>query len=84
MQTRKITIKDLARQLGYSPSTVSRALRDHYSISEAVKTKVRLHALEVGYAFQPTDAGVPARQTQCSVSVVVTPENLRDELLSAR
>ncbi len=40
---RHTTINDIARQLELSPSTVSRALRDHPDISQ--KTKDRVLAL---------------------------------------
>ncbi len=37
----QVTIKDIARELGVSPSTVSRALKDHPDISAATKLQVR-------------------------------------------
>lgn len=45
------TIKDLAKKLGVSPSTVSRALRDHPDISLATKRKVTEAAEK--YHYQP-------------------------------
>ena len=44
------TIKDIARALGLSPSTVSRALSGHARIPEATRTKVRDLAQDLGYA----------------------------------
>lgn len=44
-----ITIKDLARMLNLSPSTVSRALRDHPDISSATKTRVMALADKMNY-----------------------------------
>jgi LacI family transcriptional regulator len=44
-----ITIKDIASLLNMSHSTVSRALNDRSSISEATKTRVRKAAEELGY-----------------------------------
>ncbi len=44
-----VTIKDLARELGVSHSTVSRALRNSPEISEAMKVKVRELARERNY-----------------------------------
>ena len=38
---KRVTIKELAKVLNLSPSTVSRALSDHPDISEATKEKVR-------------------------------------------
>lgn len=43
------TIKDLARLLGVSPSTVSRALRDHPDISRDTKERVTALADEMNY-----------------------------------
>ena len=37
----QVTIKDIARELGVSPSTVSRALKDHPDISETTKKLVK-------------------------------------------
>lgn len=43
------TIKDIAKNLHISPSTVSRALSDHPDISEETKTLVQLKARELNY-----------------------------------
>lgn len=44
-----MTIKDVAKLAGVSPSTVSRTCRDHPSISEQTKAKVRKAMAELGY-----------------------------------
>lgn len=44
-----ITIKEVARLAGVSPSTVSRTCTNHPSISEQTKEKVRKAMLELGY-----------------------------------
>ncbi len=49
MNRGQITIKDLARKLNLSTSTVSRALRDLPDVSEKTKKKVRLLAKELDY-----------------------------------
>ena len=46
---KKVTIKDLAKLLNLSASTVSRALSDHPDISDATKKRVRLAAEEFNY-----------------------------------
>lgn len=46
-----ITIKDVAKKAGVSPSTVSRTINNHYSISEETKEKVRKVMDELGYAY---------------------------------
>lgn len=52
MVKKEITIYDIASELNVSPSTVSRALRDHFSIGEATKRKVIELAAERGYRPQ--------------------------------
>jgi LacI family transcriptional regulator len=51
-----ITIKDIARELDLSASTVGRALADHPRISDATKQRVRAMAGKLGYI-----ASTPAR-----------------------
>lgn len=46
---KRVTIKDLAKLLNLSPSTISRALSDHPDISDATKKKVRKVAEEFNY-----------------------------------
>jgi len=49
--TKEITIYDIAEILKISPSTVSRALNDHHSISKSTKKKVLETAQKLGYRF---------------------------------
>ncbi|AXQ78925.1 LacI family transcriptional regulator [Streptococcus chenjunshii] len=44
-----VTIKDVAHKAGVNPSTVSRVLKDHQSISLKTKEKVRKAMRELGY-----------------------------------
>ena len=44
-----VTIVDLARELKISPSTVSRALRDHPAIKNQTKKVVQELAKKMGY-----------------------------------
>lgn len=46
---KQITIKDIARELGISVSTVSRALKDNPEISKATKEMVRESARRLNY-----------------------------------
>lgn len=46
---KRISLNDMARQLGVSVSTISRALSDHPSISPGLKEKVRQLAKELHY-----------------------------------
>ena len=45
MSKPQITIKDIARELGVSPSTVSRALKDNPDISQ--ETRDAIHKLSL-------------------------------------
>lgn len=46
---RPITIKDIARRFRCSPSTVSRALNDHYTINEDTRKNIQEYAKSAGY-----------------------------------
>jgi DNA-binding LacI/PurR family transcriptional regulator len=52
-QARRTTVRDIARQLGISHSTVSRSLRNDRRISEEVRRTVKLKAQEMGYRPDP-------------------------------
>jgi len=45
----KVSIQDLAKSLGVSPSTVSRALNDMPGVGEEMRAKIRKMAREMGY-----------------------------------
>jgi LacI family transcriptional regulator len=44
-----VTIKDVAKEVGVAPSTVSRTLKDHPSISNETKERVRKAMDKLGY-----------------------------------
>src|SRR5271155_5430810 len=44
-----VKMKDIARDLGVSVVTISKALRDHPDISEATRERIRLKVKELGY-----------------------------------
>lgn len=48
---KRITIKDIAKALGYSTGTVSKALADSYEISNITKIEIQKYANENGYSF---------------------------------
>lgn len=72
MKFSQVTIKDIARELGISPSTVSRALKDHPDISS--KTKEAVHALAEKLNYQPNIVALNLRQKKTFTLGVIIPE----------
>jgi LacI family transcriptional regulator len=68
----QITIKDLARELSISPSTVSRALKDHPDISPETKKVVKDLAEEMNY--QPNLLAQGLRKSKTNTIGVIVPE----------
>lgn len=68
----KVDIKVLAEQLGISPSTVSRSLRDSHEISEQTKQRVKALALKLNYEPHPYASGL--RKHKSKTIAVVVPE----------
>jgi len=52
------TIKDIAQALGLSPSTVSRALKDHPHINAETKRKIKEVAAKMGYQYNAMAASL--------------------------
>jgi len=67
-----VTIKDIARELGISPSTVSRALKDHPDISAETKKTVNQLATKLNY--QPNTVALNLRQSKTNTIGVIIPE----------
>ena len=67
----KYSITDLAKQLGVSVSTVSRALNDHTSISAATKKRVWQLAKELHY--QPNHLAAGLRKGRSNLLGVIVP-----------
>ena len=66
-----VTIKDIARILGVSPSTVSRALKDHPDISTATKKQVK--DLVEKLKYKPNAIALSLRNQKSNmISVVVS------------
>ncbi|WP_375434406.1 LacI family DNA-binding transcriptional regulator [uncultured Hymenobacter sp.] len=70
-KSNRTSIADLARQLGISPSTVSRALADHEGISEATKDRVRQLAQELHY--RPNQLAAALRKGHSKTLGVIVP-----------
>jgi LacI family transcriptional regulator len=66
-----VTIKDIAKALGLSTSTVSRALRDTHEISAATKKIVLAYAKEINYHPNPIALSLKERRSK-SIGVVVS------------
>lgn len=67
-----VTIKDIARKLGVSPSTVSRALKDHPEISPKTKKVVTELANLLGY--KPNEIALSLRSKRTKVIGLIIPE----------
>ncbi|MEP6467091.1 MAG: LacI family DNA-binding transcriptional regulator [Parafilimonas sp.] len=70
MRFEAATLKDIAKALGISTSTVSRALRDSYEISETTKQLVVDYAKNVNYKPNPIALSLKAKKSR-SIGVIV-------------
>lgn len=70
MKFEAVTIKDIARALGLSTSTVSRALRDSYEISPETKKLVLEYAEKNNYHPNPIALSLKERRSR-SIGVIV-------------
>ena len=67
-----VNLKQLARELNLSVSTVSRALRDSHEIS--VETKIRVKTLAAKLGFQPNPHASSLRNSRSKTIAVIIPE----------
>lgn len=58
-----ITIYDIAKKVGLSPATVSRALKDHPAVKKPTKKKIMNAAKEMGYRSNTFASNLRSRQT---------------------
>jgi DNA-binding LacI/PurR family transcriptional regulator len=70
MKFEAVTIKDIAKALGLSTSTVSRALRDSYEISPETKKLVLEYAEKINYQPNPIALSLKERRSR-SIGVIV-------------
>ena len=68
----QVTIKDIARELEISPSTVSRALKDHPDISP--KTKKAVNDLAEKLHYQPNSIALSLRKSKTDTIGIIIPE----------
>ena len=66
-----VSIKDIARAAGVSPSTVSRALHNHPRISKETATRIRELAQEMGYSPSLPARSLVTRHT-ATIGMVIT------------
>jgi len=72
MQSNRVTIKDIARELGVSPSTVSRAMKDHPDISP--ETKKQVNELVEKLKYRPNTVALSLRSRKTNIIALVVPE----------
>jgi LacI family transcriptional regulator len=72
MSSTQITIKDIARILGISPSTVSRALKNHPDISTA--TKFAVNELAEKLKYEPNAVALSLKHSRSNTIGVIIPE----------
>lgn len=66
-----VTLKDVAALAGVSPSTVSRTCKNHPSISEETKEKVRKAMAELGY--EPLFASAVQEESIKTIGIILPP-----------
>ncbi len=72
MKSGQVTIKDIAKELGISASTVSRALKNHPDISEETKNAVNDLAKKLRY--QPNALALSLKHSRSNTIGVIIPE----------
>ena len=72
MNKPQITIKDIARALNVSPSTVSRALKDNPDISQETRNLIHAYAREHNY--KPNVLAVNLRASRSNTIGVIVPQ----------
>ena len=70
MSNKRVSLKDLAKELNVSISTVSRALRDHPDISSEMRKKVKQLAKARNYTPNPLAMGLLKQETRM-IGVIV-------------
>ncbi len=72
----KITISDIAKELGIAPATVSRALSDHPEISASTKKKVKAAAERLDYRPNKIASSLRSGKTKVIGVLIPTAEHL--------
>lgn len=72
MKSTQVTIKDIAKALGVSPSTVSRALKGHPDIS--AETRKAVNDLAARLKYEPNAIALSLKQSRSNSIGVIIPE----------
>ena len=64
MNTKRVTIYDIAKKVGVSHSTVALAMRNHHRISDSRRKQILKVAAEMGYAPDPMLSALATYRTQ--------------------
>jgi DNA-binding LacI/PurR family transcriptional regulator len=72
MKSHNVTIKDIAKILGVSPSTVSRAIKDHPDIS--MQTKQQVRDLVEKMRYKPNVIALSLRSRKTNLIGVIVPQ----------
>ena len=72
MRKGKITIKDIAKELGISPSTVSKASKGHHDISSSTKQSVK--DLADKWNYKPDQIALSLKSGSSKTIGVIVPE----------
>ncbi|GHB38347.1 LacI family DNA-binding transcriptional regulator [Mongoliitalea lutea] len=67
---KEVTIYDIAKNIGVSPTTVSRALNNHPAVKEKTKKKIFQAAAEMGYQSNVFAANLRSKKTN-NIGVIV-------------
>ena len=67
----RVTLKDIARETGYTVNTVSRALKDRPDISAAAKARIRAVAEELGYVYDTVAGSLRSGSTR-TIAVILS------------
>ncbi len=68
----QITLKDIAKALNLSPSTVSRAMKNHPAISEETRRLVQRYAAE--HRYKPNTLAMQLRTNKNNTIGVIVPQ----------
>ena len=70
MLHKEVTIYDIARRLGLSPSTISRGLKGHYTVSLKTQQKIRDTAEAMGYRSNTFAANLRRQRTN-TIGIII-------------